>query len=117
MEGLRSEGASDVIETLGPAGRAVFVAGKLEAWMKDEVREVDAALYGDATACVHYEPKGVVGQSPPRPSRRLLIRIRFPGNLIPFNFPFDLSGSSRLLSNHHLPSVLPYPLPLHFEHF
>lgn len=71
--GCHPTGSSDVIETLGPAGRAAFVASKLSLWMEDDKREVDPALYGDATAYIHYEPKGVVA------------------NIIPFNFPFDLS--------------------------
>ena len=74
--GCHPIGSSDVIETLGPAGRAAFVASQLEGWMKDDQRAVDPALYGNATAYVHYEAKGVVG------------------NLLPFNFPFDLSVSS-----------------------
>lgn len=52
-----SDGTADVVETLGPAGRAMFVAEQLKAWMEDEPRYVDPALYGNATAVVRREPK------------------------------------------------------------
>ena len=48
-----------MVETLGPAGRAMFVAGQLEKWLEDEVRFVDPALYGNATAVVRREPKEI----------------------------------------------------------
>ncbi|KAL8284025.1 hypothetical protein RQP46_005138 [Phenoliferia psychrophenolica] len=66
-------GFADVIETLGPAGRAMWVATKVEEWMGDESKELDAQVYGNATAKLHWEPKGVIGA------------------LSPFNFPFELS--------------------------
>ena len=40
--------------------------------MQDEQREIDAAVFGTATASVRYQPKGVIG------------------NIVPWNFPFDL---------------------------
>lgn len=49
------------METLGPAGRAMFTAGQLEKWMKDEPCDVDSQVYGGAKAYVTREPKGVVG--------------------------------------------------------
>jgi coniferyl-aldehyde dehydrogenase len=65
--------ASDLIEVLGPVGRAKYALDRLEDWMKPSPREVDAALMGTAQAYVQYQPKGVVG------------------NIVPWNFPFDLS--------------------------
>ena len=65
--------SADLIEVLGVAGRAAFVAERLEGWMAPEPREVDPALFGSGTAYVQFQPKGVVG------------------NISPWNFPFDLS--------------------------
>ena len=65
--------AADLIEVLGPAGRAGYAAEHLEAWMAPEPRATDPALYGSGRAFVQPQPKGVVG------------------NIVPWNFPFDLS--------------------------
>jgi coniferyl-aldehyde dehydrogenase len=65
--------ATDLIEVLGVAGRAAYVAEHLEAWMAPEPRYSDPALYGTGRAFVQPQPKGVVG------------------NISPWNFPFDLS--------------------------
>ncbi|MEA2440506.1 MAG: aldehyde dehydrogenase [Thermoleophilaceae bacterium] len=65
--------ATDLIEVLGVAGRAAYVAEQLEAWMAPEPRYSDPALYGTGRAFVQPQPKGVVG------------------NISPWNFPFDLS--------------------------
>ena len=65
--------AADLIEVLGPAGRAVHVAQQLEGWMAAEPRETDPALFGSGRAYVQPQPKGVIG------------------NIVPWNFPFDLS--------------------------
>jgi coniferyl-aldehyde dehydrogenase len=65
--------ASDLIEVLGPAGRAVYVAEQLGGWMAPEPRPSDPALYGSGRAFVQPQPKGVIG------------------NIVPWNFPFDLS--------------------------
>lgn len=65
--------ATDLIEVLGVAGRAAYVAEQLEAWMAPEPRYADPALYGTGRAFVQPQPKGVVG------------------NISPWNFPFDLS--------------------------
>ncbi|KAK4705070.1 hypothetical protein P7C70_g1131, partial [Phenoliferia sp. Uapishka_3] len=70
---VHDSGFADVIETLGPSGRAVWVATQVEKWMADEDKELDAQVYGSATAKLHWEPKGVIGA------------------LSPFNFPFELS--------------------------
>ncbi len=65
--------ATDLIEVLGVAGRAAYVAEQVEAWMAPEPRYSDPALYGSGRAFVAPQPKGVVG------------------NISPWNFPFDLS--------------------------
>jgi coniferyl-aldehyde dehydrogenase len=65
--------AADLIEVLGPAGRAAYVAGELGGWMAREPRQADPALYGSGEAFVQPQPKGVIG------------------NIVPWNFPFDLS--------------------------
>ena len=71
--GAHPDAATDLIEVLGVAGRAAYAMGKLQEWMKEDQRELDAALFGTAKASVRYQPKGVVG------------------NIVPWNFPFDLS--------------------------
>ncbi|KAL8279075.1 hypothetical protein RQP46_008533 [Phenoliferia psychrophenolica] len=71
--GSHPDGLTDLVEVMGPAGRAMFVASQLEEWMKDEPRFIDPALFGNGTAVVRREAKGVIG------------------NIVPFNFPFDLS--------------------------
>jgi coniferyl-aldehyde dehydrogenase len=65
--------AADLIEVLGPAGRAAYAAEQLEGWMAPEPRPADPALYGSGKAFVQAQPKGVIG------------------NIVPWNFPFDLS--------------------------
>src|SRR4051794_20694352 len=65
--------ATDLIEVLGVAGRAAYAAEQLETWMADEPRAADPALYGSGRAFVAPQPKGVVG------------------NIVPWNFPIDLS--------------------------
>jgi len=65
--------AADLIEILGPAGRAVYAAQQLAGWMAPEPRESDPALFGSGRAFVQPQPKGVIG------------------NIVPWNFPFDLS--------------------------
>jgi coniferyl-aldehyde dehydrogenase len=65
--------AADLIEVLGPVGRAVYAAEQLGSWMATEPRRADPALYGSGRAFVQPQPKGVIG------------------NIVPWNFPFDLS--------------------------
>src|SRR5271165_4362872 len=65
--------AADLIEVLGPAGRAGYAVGQLGSWMASEPRATDPALYGSGRAFVQPQPKGVIG------------------NIVPWNFPFDLS--------------------------
>ncbi len=71
--GAHPKGASDLIEVLGVVGRAQYVLGQIEGWMRREARETDAGLLGTAHAYIEMQPKGVVG------------------NIVPWNFPFDLS--------------------------
>src|SRR3954470_7377119 len=71
--GVHPTQATDLIEVLGVAGRVAYAAERLEAWMAPEPRETDPALFGSAKAFVQPQPKGVVG------------------NIVPWNFPFDLS--------------------------
>jgi coniferyl-aldehyde dehydrogenase len=65
--------ATDLIEVLGPAGRAAYAAEQLPGWMAREPRQAEPALYGSGRAFVQPQPKGVIG------------------NIVPWNFPFDLS--------------------------
>src|ERR1700730_2826316 len=65
--------AADLIEVLGPVGRAVYAAEQLEGWMASEPRVADPALFGSGRAYVQPQAKGVIG------------------NIVPWNFPFDLS--------------------------
>ncbi|MEG3155806.1 aldehyde dehydrogenase family protein [Sphingomonas sp. RB1R13] len=71
--GAHPRPASDLIEVLGVVGRAQYVLEHLEEWMRPSVRHTEAALHGTAQAFVQLQPKGVVG------------------NIVPWNFPFDLS--------------------------
>ncbi len=65
--------AADLIEVLGPAGRAAYALEQLADWMADEPRYADPTLFGSGRAFVAPQPKGVIG------------------NIVPWNFPFDLS--------------------------
>lgn len=65
--------AADLIEVLGPAGRAAAAIEQLGGWMMAEPRAADPTLYGSGQAYVAPQPKGVIG------------------NIVPWNFPFDLS--------------------------
>lgn len=71
--GVHPAPAADLIEVLGPVGRAVYAAERLADWMSAEPRHADPALFGSARAFVQPQPKGVIG------------------NIVPWNFPFDLS--------------------------
>ncbi len=64
--------ATDLIEVLGVVSRAAYVLENLQEWMAPSLRHTDASL-GTARAYVQSQPKGVVG------------------NMVPWNFPFDLS--------------------------
>ena len=65
---------TDLVEVLGVAGRAAYAIEQLDSWMAADERPADPALYGTAQAAIRYQPKGVVG------------------NIVPWNFPFDLSA-------------------------
>ncbi len=71
--GAHPKGASDLIEVMGVVGRAQYVLAHLEEWMRPSPREVDAGLFGTGHAYMQLQPKGVIG------------------NIVPWNFPFDLS--------------------------
>ena len=64
---------TDLVEILGIAGRAASAVEQLDGWMAEDERAVDPIFYGTARAGVRFQPKGVVG------------------NIVPWNFPFDLS--------------------------
>lgn len=71
--GAHPKPAADLIEVLGVIGRAAYVLEHLEEWMAVSPRDIDPEMYGSAKAYVQYQPKGVIG------------------NMVPWNFPFDLS--------------------------
>ena len=64
---------TDLVEVLGVAGRAAYAIDQLDSWMAEDERPADPAFYGSARAGIRCQPKGVVG------------------NIVPWNFPFDLS--------------------------
>jgi coniferyl-aldehyde dehydrogenase len=65
--------ASDLIEVLGVIGRAHHVLEHIEQWAARSPRDVDPGFFGSASAYIEYQPKGAIG------------------NMVPWNFPFDLS--------------------------
>jgi len=71
--GTHPRSAGELIEVLGVAGRAALAAENVQHWMKPEARATDPGLFGTGKAYVLPQPKGVVG------------------NMVPWNFPFDLS--------------------------
>jgi coniferyl-aldehyde dehydrogenase len=71
--GSHPELFTDLVEVLGVAARAAYAAEQLDAWLAPDDRPADPAFYGTARAAIRYQPKGVVG------------------NIVPWNFPFDLS--------------------------
>lgn len=64
---------ADMVETLGVIARAEFAMENVEAWMKPDRRYSDASRFGTGYAEVRNDPLGVVG------------------NIVPWNFPYDLS--------------------------
>jgi coniferyl-aldehyde dehydrogenase len=64
---------TDLVEVLGVAGRAAYAIEQLDSWMAEDERPADPAFYGTARAGIRYQAKGVIG------------------NIVPWNFPFDLS--------------------------
>ena len=71
--GVHPELFTDLVEVLGVAGRAVYAIEQLGSWIAEDERLAEPAFYGTARAAIRYQPKGVVG------------------NIVPWNFPFDLS--------------------------
>ena len=71
--GVHPELFTDLVEVLGVAGRAAYAIEQVGSWMAEDERFADPAFYGTARAGIRYQPKGVVG------------------NIVPWNFPFDLS--------------------------
>ena len=71
--GVHPELFTDLVEVLGVAGRAAYAIEQLDSWLAEDERFADPAFYGSAKAGIRYQPKGVVG------------------NIVPWNFPFDLS--------------------------
>jgi coniferyl-aldehyde dehydrogenase len=71
--GVHPELFTDLVEVLGVAGRAAYAIEQLGSWLAEDERVADPAFYGTAKAGIRYQPKGVVG------------------NIVPWNFPFDLS--------------------------
>ena len=71
--GSHPKAAGELIEVLGVAGRAAFVAEHLAAWMQAEPRATDPGLFGSGRACMLPQPKGVIG------------------NMVPWNFPFEIA--------------------------
>ncbi|MGI8589651.1 MAG: aldehyde dehydrogenase family protein [Nakamurella sp.] len=71
--GAHPELFTDLVEILGIAGRAASAIEALDGWMAEDERRPDPAFYGTARAGIRCQPKGVIG------------------NIVPWNFPFDLS--------------------------
>lgn len=71
--GAHPTGASELIEVLGPMGRARYVLENLEEWMAPMERYTDPALMGTSRAYIQSQAKGVIG------------------NMVPWNFPFDIA--------------------------
>jgi coniferyl-aldehyde dehydrogenase len=49
--------AADLIEVLGPAGRAAYAAQQLPTWMTPEPRHAEPALFGSGRAYVSSSPR------------------------------------------------------------
>ncbi|KFY29995.1 hypothetical protein V494_08337 [Pseudogymnoascus sp. VKM F-4513 (FW-928)] len=65
--------ATDLVEILGVAGRAAYVLSQIDKWTAAEYRDADPNMFGKGTAEIRYQAKGVIG------------------NIVPWNFPIDLS--------------------------
>lgn len=70
--GAHPDAQSDFIEIFGVAGRLQYAKSMLGEWMKTDTRDLDPNMYGKSKAYVSPQPKGVIG------------------NMVPWNFPFDL---------------------------
>ena len=63
---------ADFIEIFGVAGRMAYAKSMLETWTAVSERDVDPAMFGESKAYVAAQPKGIIG------------------NIVPWNFPFDI---------------------------
>ena len=72
--GVHPEVFTDLVEVLGVVARALYAIEQIDSWMAEDERFADPTFYGTARAGVRYQPKGVIG------------------NIVPWNFPFDLSA-------------------------
>ncbi|HEX6886829.1 MAG TPA: aldehyde dehydrogenase family protein, partial [Candidatus Nanopelagicales bacterium] len=63
---------AEVAELMGPVNRAAYASSHVREWMKPSPREVDRVTLGRSRAYARLEPKGVIG------------------NIVPWNFPFDI---------------------------
>lgn len=64
---------ADLVEMLGVVNRARYAVENVEEWVKPEPRDISSETFGTGYAELRREPKGVIG------------------NIVPWNFPFDLS--------------------------
>ena len=63
---------ADFIEIFGVISRFQYVKSMMTQWAAKQPRELDPAMYGESSAFVIAQPKGVIG------------------NIVPWNFPFDI---------------------------
>ena len=77
---------ADFVEIFGVAGRMQFAKSMLEEWTKSDPRDLDPAMYGASRAYVTPQPKGVIG------------------NMVPWNFPFDI-GIGPLAASIHVAGI------------
>lgn len=63
---------ADFIEIAGVVARLQYAKSMLPQWMANSDRELDSDFYGQSRAFVTAQPKGVIG------------------NIVPWNFPFDI---------------------------
>jgi coniferyl-aldehyde dehydrogenase len=84
--------STDMVEVLAVAGRAQYVISKIEEWMKNDSRDVDAQLYGStAKGEVRYQPKGVIGNI----VRTYIFKLIYP--IFPGTIACPLSNYSSLM--------------------
>jgi coniferyl-aldehyde dehydrogenase len=69
---VHPDAQADFVEIFGVAGRLQFAKSMLAEWTKTDPRDLDPTMYGESRAFVTPQPKGVIG------------------NMVPWNFPFDI---------------------------
>jgi coniferyl-aldehyde dehydrogenase len=69
---VHPDAQADFVEIFGVAGRLQFAKSMLAEWTKPDSRDLDPAMYGKSRAFVTPQAKGVIG------------------NMVPWNFPFDI---------------------------